>query len=152
MMKALKAINIIAFRTALAGGTLAGVCHLAQADNGTASPDLACPGKPNCVNSLPGSDLPPLTFTGTPDQAWARLLQQLQADPQMEVIHHDAQQIDAVATTRLGFKDDVRFVLDAPMRRIHFRSKSRVGYYDFGKNASRMRELARRFEGNAAKP
>jgi len=152
MIKGLKAIKIIVLRTALASGVFVATCHLAQADTSAASTDLACPSKPNCVNSLPGSDPPPLTFTVPPAQAWARLLQQLQADPQMEVIHHDAQQINAVATTRLGFKDDVRFVLDTPTRRIHFRSKSRVGYYDFGKNASRMREVTQRFEASAAKP
>jgi len=152
MIKGIKAINIIVLRTVLASGAFVATCHLAQADTSAASTDLTCPGKPNCVNSLPGSDLPPLTFTVPPAQAWARLLQQLQADPQMEVIRHDAQQIDAVATTRLGFKDDVRFVLDAPTRRIHFRSKSRVGYYDFGKNASRMREVTQRFEASATTP
>jgi len=74
------------------------------------------------------------------------LHQLLLRDPQMQVANRTDTQIDAVATTRfMGFKDDVRFVLDPQVRQIHFRSMSRVGLYDFGKNASRMRELSTRF-------
>lgn len=117
------------------------------------SADLTCPRSSNCVNSLPGSDLLPLAFSDSPAQALTRLHQLLLHDPQMQVTNHTDTQIDAVATTRLlGFKDDVRFVLDPQARQIHFRSMSRVGMYDFGKNASRMRDVIERFARSGLKP
>jgi len=125
-------------------------CSTTHADTALNSPavsaDLTCPRSSNCVNSLPGSELPPLTFDDAPPQALERLHQLLLRDPQMQVANRTDTQIDAVATTRfMGFKDDVRFVLDPQVRQIHFRSMSRVGLYDFGKNGARMRELAARF-------
>jgi len=48
--------------------------------------------------------------------------------------------------TRLGFVDDVEFLLDDATRRVHFRSASRVGHSDLGVNRKRMegfRELYR---------
>ncbi|MDD5029265.1 MAG: DUF1499 domain-containing protein [Rhodoferax sp.] len=112
--------------------------------------DMNCRRSSNCVNSRSGSELPPLAFSDTPAQAMERLHQLLLHDPQMQVTSHTDKQIDAVATTPwLGFKDDVRFVLDAPARQIHYRSMSRVGRYDFGKNASRLRDIANRFAQTA---
>lgn len=40
------------------------------------------------------------------------------------------------------FVDDLEFVLDDPARVIHFRSASRTGYYDFGVNRRRMKEIS----------
>jgi uncharacterized protein (DUF1499 family) len=46
----------------------------------------------------------------------------------------------------LGFRDEVEFRLDAEAQTIHFRSRSLMGAYDFGKNHSRMQDLKSRFE------
>ncbi|MEP6509444.1 MAG: DUF1499 domain-containing protein [Gemmatimonadales bacterium] len=35
--------------------------------------------------------------------------------------------------------------MDATQHRIDYRSRSRIGLFDFGKNSSRMREFAERF-------
>ncbi len=43
------------------------------------------------------------------------------------------------------FIDDVEFVLDDSARLIHFRSASRTGYYDFGVNRRRMKEISKRY-------
>lgn len=40
------------------------------------------------------------------------------------------------------FVDDVEFLLDREEERIHFRSVSRTGYYDFGVNRKRMQEIS----------
>lgn len=106
---------------------------------------INCPRSTNCVNSLPGSGLAPLPLNGPPAHAWQHLIEVLAHDPQLQITQKGEHQIDVVATTWLGFKDDVRFVLDAQTKQIHFRSMSRVGRYDFGKNASRMRDIAARF-------
>ncbi|PIQ51876.1 MAG: hypothetical protein COW02_12450 [Comamonadaceae bacterium CG12_big_fil_rev_8_21_14_0_65_59_15] len=122
-----------------------------HADTSPADPaapaNLSCARTSNCVNTLAGSELQPLAFSDPPAQAWQRLHQLLQRDPQLQITHFTEDQIDVVATTRwLGFKDDVRFVLDTHAKQIHFRSMSRVGRYDFGKNASRMRDIAQQFQ------
>ena len=41
------------------------------------------------------------------------------------------------------FKDDVEFFFDEVARTVHFRSASRVGYYDFGVNRRRMSQISR---------
>jgi uncharacterized protein (DUF1499 family) len=38
--------------------------------------------------------------------------------------------------------DDVEFLADDEERRIHFRSASRTGYYDFGVNRKRMKKIS----------
>lgn len=44
----------------------------------------------------------------------------------------------------LRFVDDLEWSIVEDERRIDFRSTSRVGYYDFGVNRKRVRELVRR--------
>jgi uncharacterized protein (DUF1499 family) len=43
------------------------------------------------------------------------------------------------------FVDDVEFFFDDDSRLVHFRSASRVGYYDFGLNRRRMQKISRRY-------
>lgn len=108
--------------------------------------DLACTLPTNCVNSLPGSGLAPLRFEGTAPEAMAALKATLAAFPEAEIVKTGALTVEAVFTTPLGFKDRVDFLIDTPQRRIDYRSRSRLGLYDFGKNRSRMEAFARRFE------
>lgn len=53
----------------------------------------------------------------------------------------------AIFTTRLGFRDEVEFRIDAVTQTIHYRSRSLTGLYDFGKNRARMQEVKTRFDG-----
>lgn len=108
-------------------------------------PQLACPASPNCVNSLGAGGLAPLAYIGTPEQGMAQLRAALATLDEASVQAADASSLTAVFTTRLGFRDEVAFVLDAPRQQIHFRSRSLTGYYDFGKNRSRMQAVAERF-------
>jgi len=49
--------------------------------------------------------------------------------------------------TKIGkFIDDVEFIFDTKTQQIHFRSASRKGYGDFGKNKRRMRKIRRNYE------
>jgi len=43
------------------------------------------------------------------------------------------------------FVDDVEFYLDETARVVHFRSASRMGYYDFGMNRRRMKEISEQY-------
>lgn len=125
------------------GGLMAGMA-LAQ---GPADMDsrLACPDSPNCVNSLGVGSLAPLAYTGSPEQGMARLRAALAGFADARIDSADATSLTAHFTTRLGFRDEVVFVLDPPRQQIHFRSRSLTGYYDFGKNRSRMQAVAERF-------
>ena len=44
------------------------------------------------------------------------------------------------------FIDDGEFLLDRERKVIHLRSASRIGYWDLGKNRSRLEEIRREFE------
>jgi len=48
------------------------------------------------------------------------------------------------------FVDDVEFLFDDAARIIHFRSASRVGYYDFGVNRRRMIEISKRYAATSS--
>jgi uncharacterized protein (DUF1499 family) len=111
-----------------------------------AESELACPATPNCVNSLGRGGLAPLSFQGTPAQGMAQLKTTLATLTEATVVRSDATSLSAVFTTLLGFRDEVEFRLDAEAQTIHFRSRSLMGAYDFGKNHSRMQDLKSRFE------
>jgi uncharacterized protein (DUF1499 family) len=106
---------------------------------------LVCPDAPNCVNSLGASGLAPLAYTGSAEQGLARLRATLAGFSEARIERADASSLTAIFTTRLGFRDEVVFVLDAARPVIHFRSRSLLGYYDFGKNRARMQAVAERF-------
>lgn len=113
------------------------------------APDLpkamACPDSPNCVNSLGVGGLAPLAYTGSAEQGLARLRATLAGFGEARIERADAMSLTTIFTTRLGFRDEVVFVLDPAQPVIHFRSRSLLGYYDFGKNRSRMQAVAERF-------
>lgn len=44
--------------------------------------------------------------------------------------------------TRIGFVDDVEFLLDEQTRTVRFRSASRVGYWDLGVNRRRIEKFS----------
>jgi uncharacterized protein (DUF1499 family) len=52
-------------------------------------------------------------------------------------------EVRAIHRTHLGFKDDVtvRIRREGGRTRVSVRSKSRIGYWDFGQNARNIREL-----------
>lgn len=132
--------------------TLMVVASAAQ-ESGTASQplpaarptDLSCPRTSNCVNSLAGSGLASLRYTGTPEQGMARLRATLASYPEATIVRSDALWLEVIFTTTLGFRDQVDFVLNAGSGEINFRSQSLLGHYDFGKNRSRMTAFSERF-------
>ena len=116
------------------------------------APDLKCPLTSNCVNSLPGSALSPLTYSGTATQGMARLLRTLSGMPEVSITERNARFVTTIFTTTLGFRDEVVFVVAAEGGTIDYRSRSLLGLYDFGKNRSRMLDFIRRFQEHSARP
>lgn len=110
------------------------------------APGLTCEVTSNCINSLGDSQFMPLVLQGTPAQRMALLRRTLTFFPEAQVTQSSPSWLKVIFTTPLGFRDEVVFVLDAQTAQVQFRSKSLVGLYDFGKNASRMRAFAVQFD------
>ncbi len=107
--------------------------------------DLSCQRTSNCINSLAGSGLAPLRYAGDARQGMAVLRATLASYPEASIVRGDPLWLEVIFTTTLGFRDQVDFVLDAGSGEIHYRSKSLLGHYDFGKNRSRMAAFSERF-------
>ena len=112
-----------------------------------------CPAKPNCVSTEstdPAKRMPALRFEGEADKVHAAILEALGEAPRARVVEAEADYIHAEFTTLLfRFVDDVEFAIDPALKRVDFRSASRVGYSDLGTNRRRMEKLSRRLEGRA---
>ena len=107
---------------------------------------LACTLPSNCVDSLGTGGLAPLKFRGTPEQLQARLDATLKTFAEAQVVHREALAMQVIFTTPAGFRDQVDFQIDPAAGTIDFRSHSLFGLFDFGKNRSRMKEFAQRFQ------
>jgi uncharacterized protein (DUF1499 family) len=111
---------------------------------------LACTLSSNCVDSLGTGGLPPFSYVGSTEQAMNRLLKTLAAFPEAEIVRREPLALEAIFTTRLGFRDQVDFVIDPATQRIQFRSRSLFGLFDWGKNRSRMEAVSARFAAQSA--
>ena len=85
-------------------------------------------------------------FEGAPAQAQAALRATLAEFPEATIIKADDLSMEVVFRTPMGFKDLIDFRINAPAKRIDYRSRSSFGLYDFGKNRSRMTAFSARFE------
>ena len=108
-----------------------------------------CPNRPNCVSTVgpPGSSgMEPIPFQGALGEARKRLLQIISGFPRATVTQNIETYLKAEFRSRIfSFVDDVEFEFDDRAKLIHFKSASRLGYYDFGVNRKRMEEIIERF-------
>ena len=109
---------------------------------------MPCPKSPNCVNSQAVDEthaISPLRFTGSPEEAKARLLQILESAKRARVIDVQENYIRAsFASALFRFVDDVEFYFPQQQGAgtlIHVRSASRVGYSDLGVNRKRIEQI-----------
>ncbi len=116
------------------------------ARNGSLAP---CPDAPNCVSTEsrdPKRAMPPLPFVGTKDQTRNRILEIIRGMERAEIVEvTDAYLYARYRTRFFRFVDDVEFLFDDTAQLVHFRSASRVGYYDFGLNRRRMIEISQAY-------
>lgn len=104
-----------------------------------------CPESPNCVCSdCEGRGrMAPLKFEGDPATAMFALKEAL-AKLGISEIEEKPNYLHAVATTPLmRYKDDLEFLIAPKEKLIHFRSASRLGKSDLGKNRARLNEIIR---------
>ena len=106
-----------------------------------------CPFWPNCVSSRrdaqPRHRIEPLTVSGDPAVAIARLKALLEEMPRTEIVAATDDYLHAVCRTRRGFADDVECRLCPEEGVIHVRSASRFGIGDMGVNRERVEALRR---------
>jgi uncharacterized protein (DUF1499 family) len=112
-----------------------------------------CPSTPNCVSSDAtdaGHAMPPLPFTGSPGDAYARARAALLAEPRTRIVTERPGYLHAEARSRFWrFVDDVEVLVDEDARVVRFRSASRLGRKDFGVNRARMERFGERFRASA---
>ncbi len=138
MMKTSRLVLAASAVAALSG------CALPVDPGASTASALACTVPTNCVSTLDGGAAP-LRFDGDANQALLRLRRTLAAYPDVRIVRSDSTAVESIFSTAAGFEDEVAFRIDAEQHRIDYRSRSRVGLFDFGKNRSRMREFAERF-------
>lgn len=114
--------------------------------NGVLAP---IPRSPNAVSSQTSDKnkkVDPFPFKkGLPESKTA-ILEVLEAFTGLEIMQEEKNYIYAVSTTpKMGFHDDIEFFFDERTKVIHFRSASRIGYYDMGVNKERYNLLRKAY-------
>jgi len=107
------------------------------------------PDSPNAVSSQTDSaerKVEPLAFRGDlqeTKQFFVFILKQLGA----QIVAEEEEYLHAVFQTPvIPFKDDVELYFDRENAIIHYRSASRVGYYDFGVNRKRYETIRKLYD------
>jgi len=119
----------------------------AQDSRSTTLADLApCPDSPNCVSTRskdPDHTMPPLPYLKSGRESMDRLVGIVQEMKRANIVAATPTYLHVEFRSALfRFVDDLEFVLEDSARLIHFRSASRTGYYDFGVNRRRMKEIS----------
>ena len=122
----------------------------AQDSRNTTPADLApCPDSPNCVSTKSkdqGRAMPPLPYLRSGQESMDRLVGIVQEMKRATIVSATPSYLHVEFRSALfRFVDDVEFVMEDSARLIHFRSASRTGYYDFGANRKRMKEISDRY-------
>ena len=111
-----------------------------------------CPSSPNCVSTMVTSSthaIDPIQYQGSREGAIAVILELLAAPnrEKITVMTSTDEYVHAVFITPImRFKDDVEFYLPEGEGIIHFRSASRIGQSDLGKNRERMETFRKAFQ------
>jgi uncharacterized protein (DUF1499 family) len=109
-----------------------------------------CPNSPNCVSTQsqdPRHQIAPIPYSTSLDEAKATLLQVIRSMQGTTVITDEPTYILVeFYVSGIGYRDDVEFYLDQQAQVIHFRSSSRLPYYDWEVNRNRMEEIRAAFE------
>ena len=116
-------------------------------NNSTVEKLKPCPKSPNCVCTQEDNSrkkMEPIYFTSDAEQAATKLEKLIASYDYAVLVKQEPNYYHYEFVTKLGkFIDDVEFLIDPTAKLIHFRSASRVGYGDFGKNKRRMKKIKR---------
>lgn len=131
------------FVAVLAVVVLAGCSSMGSVDAGLVDGKLRlCPDAPHCVSSDAtdsGHQIAALAINGDASVAWSALKAHLTKAPHVVIVEEKDGYLHATATSAMmGFVDDFEFVLRADKNEMGMRSSSRIGYYDFNVNRTRL--------------
>lgn len=114
-----------------------------------------CPNSPNCVSTQETRKrkrMRPIEFRQTTEYAKLKLKMLFEEKKYLSnvtLIKEEENYLHYEFKTKIGkFIDDVEFLFDEKNKVIHFRSTSRKGYGDFGKNKRRMKRIRKRYENS----
>ena len=114
-----------------------------------------CSSAPHCVSSKNAVDsarhVDAFKFDGSTEQAHAALLQALHSHEDARIESDVMPVVRSTFHTTVGFVDDVTFVFHDDAKLIDVKSRSRIGYYDFGVNRRRVEQLRTEFAATIAK-
>lgn len=109
---------------------------------------LDCSDRRSCVSSVasdPRRRIKALVYYGDTSQALDRLAKIVENLPGGAAVERTDCTFQATFTSRVfGFVDDVDFVVSG-VNHIDVRSRSRLGYYDFGVNRARIEKIRAQF-------
>ena len=125
------------------------VCARVESIGMTKGKLAPCPDSPNCVSTQSEDKrhaMKPLPYLRTRKASREKILSILKDMKRTEIVKLTESYIHVECRTALfRFVDDVAFFLDETTRIVHFRSASRVGYYDFGLNRRRMKRISEKY-------
>lgn len=117
--------------------------HVEGVTDGKLAP---CPSSPNCVSTQSTDDakkMSPLPFKGTMKETKDKIIDIVKGYSGTTIVEEREDYLHTTFKTKLlKFTDDVEFYFDEDEQVVHFRSASRMGYSDLGKNKSRMNEIS----------
>jgi uncharacterized protein (DUF1499 family) len=126
---------------------LAGASGAGEEGGGVTGGELSpCPDSPNCVSTQGKTGrhaMEPLPYLETAAKSRERILSILKSLPRTKIVEQTGSYLHVEFRTALWrFVDDVEFLFDDSASVVHFRSASRSGYYDFGVNRRRMKQIS----------
>jgi len=129
--------------------------HAQDAPGGTPKGLAPCPDSPNCVSTQSKDSshaMPPLPYLNSGKDSMDRLVSVVRQMKRATIVSATPSYLHVEFRSALfRFVDDVEFLMEDSARLIHFRSASRTGYYDFGVNRKRMKEISDRYLRSADK-
>ncbi|MEM6964700.1 MAG: DUF1499 domain-containing protein [Bacteroidota bacterium] len=113
----------------------------------------SCPNSPNCVSTQEKRNrkrMRPIKIRHNTKYAMMKMKLLLDDDDDFKrakLIEEKENYLYYEFTTKVGkFIDDVEFLFDEKTKQIHFRSASRKGWSDMGKNRRRMKKIRKLYE------
>ena len=111
-----------------------------------------CPDAPHCVSTQSEDDghrMEPLSYTTSQAEAQEKLLNIIRPMKRTRIISIGKNYLHVECTSAIfRYVDDVEFYFDDEQQLIHFRSSSRIGYYDVGVNRRRMEKIRENYLDN----
>jgi uncharacterized protein (DUF1499 family) len=124
-------------------------CHAQDSRSATPTDLAPCPDSPNCVSTKskdPDHAMAPLPYLRSDQESMDRLAGIVREMKRATIVSATPSYLHVEFRSSLfRFIDDVEFLLEDSAHLIHFRSASRTGYYDFGVNRRRMKEISDRY-------